>query len=43
MHAYTPSNVNELELEGNEITLIMGKLELRMGVEVDPHTKVEGE
>ena len=43
VHAYTPSNANELELKGNEIAVIMRKLEPRTGVEVDPRTKVEGE
>lgn len=40
VHAYTPSDANELELKGNKI---MGKLKPRTGVEVDPRTKVEGE
>jgi peroxin-13 len=42
-YACTPSNPNELELKGDEIVAVMGKLDQRTGAEVDPRLEVEGE
>lgn len=43
VYPFTPTNQNELGLKENEIVAIMGKLDPRTGMEVDPRLEVEGE
>lgn len=43
LYPFQPSNPNELGLKENEIVAIMGKLDSRTGMEVDPRLEVEGE
>ncbi|TFK41754.1 Peroxin 13, N-terminal region-domain-containing protein [Crucibulum laeve] len=40
---FTPSNPTELPLKDDEIVAIIGKLDPRSGVEVDPRMEVDGE
>jgi len=42
-YPFTPSNPNELALKEDEIVAIMGKLDPRTGVEVDPRLEADGE
>lgn len=43
LYPFQPSNPTELALKENEIVAIMGKLDSRTGMEVDPRLEVEGE
>ena len=43
VYPFTATNQNELGLKENEIVAIMGKLDPRTGMEVDPRLEVEGE
>lgn len=43
LYPFQPSNPTELGLKENEIVAIMGKLDSRTGMEVDPRLEVEGE
>ncbi|KAF7348461.1 SH3 domain-containing protein [Mycena venus] len=43
LYPFTPTTASELALKENEIVAIMGKLDPRTGVEVDPRTQIENE
>lgn len=43
VYPFTATNQNELGLKENEIVAIVGKLDARTGMEVDPRLEVEGE
>jgi len=43
LYPFAASNPNELSLKENEIVAIMGKLDPRTGMEVDPRMDVDGE
>ncbi|KAJ7484554.1 Peroxin 13, N-terminal region-domain-containing protein [Mycena latifolia] len=42
LYPFTPTTPSELALKANEIVAIMGKLDPRTGVEVDPRAQIEG-
>ncbi|KAJ7089370.1 Peroxin 13, N-terminal region-domain-containing protein [Mycena belliarum] len=42
LYPFTPTTPVELALKANEIVAIMGKLDPRTGVEVDPRAQIEG-
>ena len=43
LYPFPASNTNELSLKENEIVAIIGKLDLKTGLEVDPRSEVDGE
>ncbi|PFH49454.1 hypothetical protein AMATHDRAFT_147673 [Amanita thiersii Skay4041] len=43
LYPFSPSNATELALKENEVVAIMGKLDPRTGMEVDPRMEVDGE
>ena len=43
LYPFPASNTNELSLKENEIVAIIGKLDPKTGLEVDPRSEVDGE
>jgi peroxin-13 len=43
LYPFSASNPNELSLKENEIVAIIGKLDLKTGLEVDPRSEADGD